>query len=216
MILFAFSSFAGVWEDNFNDGIADGWNEVFGEWSVDNGVYQRTDMVADYYKSVSDLTHLENFTLEADVTIVEKGADSTSVAAGVLLRTDETASSGYRFWLRGDTNGFQYSVWKDSKFTNIIDNPDEVATFGQMYHLKVQLQDFTFSAWVNDSIMVDNYVDPDQLFASGLICLINYNCHVEYDNLKVTSDEIAGAASAVSSTDNTDKLASEWGATKAR
>ena len=29
-------SFAGVWVDNFDDGKADGWDEIAGEWEVDD------------------------------------------------------------------------------------------------------------------------------------------------------------------------------------
>jgi hypothetical protein len=105
------------------------------------------------------------------------------VAAGVLVRTDEEGSSGYRIWVRPDQHGFQLSVWQDNAFNHVITDPATVAVLGESNHLKVQIEGFTISAWVDGDIMVDQHVDADSLFASGHVALINYNAHTQYDNL---------------------------------
>lgn len=207
LMVISVSSSAGVWEENFDDGNADGWNVITGEWSVENGVYQRTDMVPEYGKSMNEGGDWADYVLDVDVTIVEGGPDSTSVAVGMLLRTDETGSSGYRIWLRDDTNGFQFSVWTDNNFIHVITKAEERATPGQTYHLKVALDGFTLSAWVDDRLMFEDYVDQDRLFSSGTIGFINYNAHAQYDNLAVSGDTIAAVAP-------TRKLAITWGSIK--
>lgn len=207
LMIIAVSSFAGIWEDDFNDGVADGWGEISGEWKVEGGAYQRTDMVPEYGKSIYGSGDWADYTIEADVTIIEGGPDSTSVAAGLLLRTDATGSSGYRFWTRDDTNGFQFSVWKDNTFKHVITDAAERAIPGQTYHLKVELEGFNISAWVDDRIMVDNHADADQLFESGLVGLINYNAHAQYDNITISSDTIAAVAPSK-------KLTTMWGSIK--
>ncbi|MFC1712529.1 family 16 glycoside hydrolase [Candidatus Poribacteria bacterium] len=206
-LVFAAASFAGTWEDNFDDGLADGWNEIDGEWKVEDGMYQRVDKVNIYGKSVNDLTDLADYTLEVDVTIVEKGPDSTSVAAGVLLRSNEDASSGYRIWLRDDTNGFQFSTWEDNAFTHVATQAEERAVPGQAHHLEVTVEGFMFSASVDGRVAFQDQVEPNGLFPSGRVAFINYNCHVKYDNLTISSDTIAAIAPG-------GKLAVTWGALK--
>jgi hypothetical protein len=208
LVALPLSGFAGVWETDFEN--ADGWNVVEGDWGIEDGVYQRTDMTPTYGKSIYLPGDWLNYTLEVDVTILEGGADSASIAAGVLLRTDETGSSGYRIWGRPDQHGFQLSVWQDNTFTHVITDPDEKSILGQTHHLKVQIDGFIISAWFDDNLKIDNYEDVDQLFPTGLIGLINYNAHAQYDNLRVTSDAI----DTVSAVTPGSKLTATWGSLK--
>jgi hypothetical protein len=183
LVLLPISVSAGIWWDDFEDGRADGWTEVSGDWEVTDGTYQQTTMDAVYQKSILELEDLSDFTLEVDVTVLEGGQASTSVAAGVLVRTDAEGASGYRIWIRPDQSGFQFSVWQDNAYIHVIVDPATKAVVGEPGHLKVQIEGFTISAWVDDNIMVDEYTDADELFASGRVCLINYNAHAQYDNL---------------------------------
>lgn len=208
LAIFPMSSFAGTWENDF--GNTDGWNVVDGEWILENGVYQRTDAAATYGKSIYLPGDWENYTLEVDITILEAGPDSASVAAGVLLRTDESGSSGYRIWGRPDQHGFQLSVWQNNKFTHVITDPEEKSILGQTHHLKIQIEGFTISAWFDGNLKIDNYEDPDQLFATGMLGFINYNAHAQYDNLMVTSDAIEP----VSAVTPGSKLTATWGSLK--
>ena len=190
LTIFASLSFAGVWEDNFNDGKADGWSEVAGDWKVDDGAYHQTVTEAVYQKSVYKDMELSDFTVEVDVNIAEMSAASTSVAAGLLLRTDDEGSAGYRFWIRADSNGFQFSIWQNNAFSNLMNDPNQVAESGTYYHLKVQMEGYVFSAWLDDELMVDEYEDTSKLFESGLVGFINYNADCYYDNLTISGDRL--------------------------
>ncbi len=120
------------------------------------------------------------------------------------MRTDATGSAGYRFWIRDDTNGFQFSVWMENTFKHVVVKAEERATPGQVYHLKVQIEEFNISAWVDDRIMVDEHLEADGLFPSGLIGFINYNSHAQYDNLTISGADIIAVAPV-------GKLAVTWG-----
>ena len=212
LMLLPISVFAGVWWDDFEDGRADGWSEVSGDWEVADGIYQQTTMDAVYQKSMLELQDLSDFTLEVDVTVLEGGQASTSVAAGVLVRTDAHGESGYRIWIRPDQSGFQFSVWQDDTYTHVIIDPATKAVMGEPGHLKVQIEGFTISAWVDDNIMVDEYIDADELFASGRVGFINYNAHAQYDNLIIEGPAVPTNLAV----EPVGKLAVAWGIAKTR
>ena len=120
-------------------------------------------MDAVYQKSVIDIDNFTDFTLKVDVTVLDNSGASTSIAAGVLVRTDEEGTSGYRIWGRPDQSGFQFSVWQDNTFTHVITDAAFQAIIGETYHLKVQMEGFIISAWFNDELLVDEYEDAGKL-----------------------------------------------------
>jgi hypothetical protein len=203
----AISSFAGIWQDNFDDGNADGWDEVSGAWELKDGMYQQTDMVPEYQKTILEDEDMTDYTLEVDVAILEGGPGSTSVAAGVLLRTDDAGSAGYRFWIRNDTGGFQFSIWINDGFTHVITKADERAAPGETYHLKVQIEGFNISAWVDDRLMFEDHAEEQELFPTGRVGLINYNAHCQYDNLIISGESIVSNMAVASA----GKLPVTWG-----
>lgn len=204
------STFAGVWKDDFGDGKDDGWNVVSGEWEVQGGVYEQTIMDAVYQKSILNLENLKDFTIEMDVTILENSAASTSIAAGMLVRTDPDGSSGYRIWVRPDVSGFQFSVWQNNAFVHVITDAATKSINGEINHLKVEIQGFKISAWVDDKNMVDEYEDTSKLFASGHIGLINYNAHCQYDNIVISGTDVPSNTAVAT----IGKIASLWGTVK--
>ena len=210
LMILTINSLAGTWRDDFDDGRAEGWSEVSGKWEVKDGIYQQTDMVTEYQKTIHEVGDWMDYTLEVDVTILEGGPGSTSVAAGVLLRTNETGSSGYRLWIRADQYGFQLSVWMDDAYTHVITNAAERAELGETYRLKVQIEGSSISAWVDDRLMFEDHVDEEGLFPSGRIGLINYNAHCQYDNLTVSGENVISNLAVAPDW----KVAATWGATK--
>ena len=209
LMMFAINSFAGTWIEDFDDGNVGDWDEVSGEWEAKDGVYQQTAMVPEYQKTINKTEGWKNYTIEADVTIVEGGPDSTSVCAGLLIRTDDTGAAGYRLWIRDDSNGFQFSIWMENTFKHVITKAEERATPGQAYHLKVEIEEFTLSAWVDDRLMFEDHLDQDQLFPLGRVGFIAYNSHAQFDNLTISGEDIIAVAPA-------GKLAAAWGSVKTK
>ena len=198
---------AGTFIEDFESGRVDDWDEVTGTWEVEDGAYQQVDMVAEYAKTINKTLGWTNYTIEVDVTIVEGGPGSTSVCAGLLLRTDDTGTAGYRLWIRDDSNGFQFSNWIENTFQHVITNANERATPGQANRLKVEIEDFTISAWVDDRLMFEEYEDANQLFPIGKVGFIVYNSHAKFDNLAISGEGIIAVAPA-------GKLAATWGSIK--
>jgi hypothetical protein len=206
----AAGSYAGTWLDNFEDGRADDWEEISGDWDVEDGVYKQTEATAAYQKSIHESEDWTDYTLEVDITILESSAASTSVAAGVLLRSDDTGSFGYRIWIRADSGGFQFSLWENNGYTHVTTQAAEVAALGETYTLKVEIEGNILSAWVDDRSMFEDYTEEADLFPTGRLGLINYNCSVLYDNISVSGDNIYMAVSPTSQS-----TATAWGAIKA-
>lgn len=210
LMICAAGSYAGTWLDDFEDGRADGWEEISGTWEVEDGVYKQAEATAAYQKSIHENEDWTDYTLEVDITMLEKSAASTSVAAGVLLRSDDTGSSGYRIWIRSDSGGFQFSLWQDNGYTHVITQAAEVATLGETYTLKVGIDGNVLSAWVDDRSMFEDYAEETDLFPTGRVALINYNCSVQYDNISLSGENIFMAVSPTSQS-----IATAWGAIKA-
>ena len=200
LMTYAAGSYAGVWQDDFEDGRADGWDEVRGTWEVIDGIYEQTDIAAEYQNSIHENETWTDYALEIDITILESSGASTSVAAGVLLRANETGSSGYRIWIRTDSGGFQFSLWENDSYTHIVTQAAERAISGETYRLKVEIEGSTLSAWVDDRVMFEDQVDEGNLFPTGRVGLINYNCHVQYDNLTLSGDGVIAVSPTIQST----------------
>jgi hypothetical protein len=103
-------------------------------------------------------------------------------------------------------------VWQDDTYIHVIIDPATKAVVGESEHLKVQIEGFTISAWVDDNVMVDEYTDADELFASGRVCFINYNAHAQYDNLMIDGPAVPTNLAV----EPVGKLAVAWGTIKMR
>ena len=84
---------AGVWQENFDNGLTDGWNEVKGEWKIEKDAYAETSG-AEYAKTMFGDENWADYTLEVDVTLVK---NVNVNAAGVLIRADTDGDNGMRF-----------------------------------------------------------------------------------------------------------------------
>ena len=210
LMICAAGSYAGTWLDDFEDGRADEWEDISGTWEVEDGVYEQVDVVPEYHKCIHENEDWTDYTLEVDITILENSAGSTSVAAGVLLRSDDSGSSGYRIWIRTDSGGFQFSLWENDSYTHVITQAAEQAVLGETYRLKVEIDGDILSAWVDDRSMFEDYTEEADLFPTGRVALINYNCSVQYDNISVSGESIYIAVPPTSQS-----TATAWGAIKA-
>ena len=89
---------AGVWQENFDNGLPDGWNDVSGEWKIVKDAYAETSG-GQYAKTMFGDEDWKDYTVEVDVTLVK---DVNVNAAGLLIRADADGDNGMRFWIRTD------------------------------------------------------------------------------------------------------------------
>jgi len=190
---------AGTWVEDFDSGNVDSWNEVAGEWNVEEGGYAET-AGSDYAKTMFGDEAWTDYTVEVDVTLVENVSTN---AVGMLLRADENGENGYRFWIRVDSSNAQFSTWENSAYVH-LEQPELTVEIGETYHLKVVMEGNSFQCFVNDEMIIDLENDFRDSGRVGFIC---YRAYPRYDNLKVSSSVITAVRPG-------GKLTTLWGAVK--
>jgi hypothetical protein len=173
------------------------------EWEIDGGWFHQTATEEMYHKAAAGSSDWTDYTVEFDMCILE-GPRS---CAGVLLRSDSAAANGYRLWMH-DEGAFQFTTWQDNEWKVHIIRPPFTPEQGKEYHMKVSIEGWTVSAWVDGEPIIEGHeIGNDmQFFESGMLGLINYGCHVRYDNIEVSGPNVRSLLVEPHS-----RLATTWG-----
>ena len=195
---------AGVWEENFDKGLPDGWNEVKGEWKIVKDAYAETSG-AEYAKTMFGDENWTDYTLEVDVTLVK---NVNVNAVGVLIRADADGDNGMRFWIRTDQHKCQFSRWRENQFEHIVTPLPVEPEVGETYRLKVIADGQNYQCFVDDELLFEG--DDDAKFRdSGRIGFITHTANVHFDNLSIDGADIPSFAVAPNG-----KLTTRWGQLK--
>ncbi len=195
---------AGVWQENFDNGLPDGWNAVSGEWKIVKDAYAETSG-AQYAKTMFGDEGWTDYTVEVDVTLVE---NVNVNAAGVLIRADKDGDNGMRFWIRTDQHKCQLSRWKENQFEHIATPLPAEPEVGKTHRLKVIAEGQNYQCFVDDELLFDG--DDDMKFRnSGRIGFIAYEANVHFDNLSIDGADIPSFA-----VEPNGKLTTRWGQLK--
>ena len=195
---------AGVWQENFDNGLPDGWNDVEGERKIEKDAYAETSG-AQYAKTMFGDENWGDYTLEVDVTLVK---NVNVNAAGVLIRADKDGDNGMRFWIRTDQHKCQFSRWRENQFEHIVTPLPVDPEVGETYRLKVIAERQNYQCFVDDELLFEG--DDDAKFRdSGRIGFISYEAHVHYDNLVIDGEDVPAFA-----VEPSGKLATHWGQLK--
>ena len=195
---------AGVWQENFDNGLPDGWNDVKGEWKIQKDAYAETSG-AQYAKTMFGDEDWTDYTVAVDVTLVE---DVNVNAAGLLIRADADGNNGMRFWIRTDEHKCQFSRWRENQWEHIVTPLPVEPEVGETYRLKVVAEGQNYECFVDDELLFEG--EDDMKFRdSGRIGFIAYEANVHYDNLVIDGDDVPAFAVAPNG-----KLATRWGRLK--
>lgn len=195
---------AGVWQENFDNGLPDGWNAVSGEWKIVKDAYAETSG-AQYAKTMFGDEDWTDYTVAVDVTLVE---DVNVNAAGLLIRADADGDNGMRFWIRTDEHKCQFSRWRENQWEHIVTPLPVEPEVGETYRLKVVAEGQNYECFIDDELLFEG--EDDMKFRdSGRIGFIAYEANVHYDNLVIDGDDIPAFAVAPNG-----KLATRWGRLK--
>ncbi|MYH81082.1 DUF1080 domain-containing protein [Candidatus Poribacteria bacterium] len=195
---------AGIWQENFDKGLPDGWNEVKGEWKIVKDAYAETSG-GQYAKTMFGDEDWTDYTLEVDVTLVE---NVNVNAAGVLIRADTDGNNGMRFWIRTDQHKCQFSRWRENQFEHIVTPLPVEPEVGETYRLKVIAEGQNYQCFVDDELLFEG--DDDAKFRdSGRIGFITYEANVHFDNLVIDGADIPSFA-----VEPNGKLTTRWGQLK--
>ncbi len=196
---------AGIWQENFDKGLPDGWNEVKGEWKIVKGAYAETSG-AEYAKTMFGDEDWTDYTLEVDLTLVK---NVNVNAAGVLIRADTDGDNGMRFWIRTDQHKCQFSRWRENQWDHIKTPLPVEPEVGETYRLKIVAEGQNYQCFVDDELLFDGK-DDMKFRDSGRIGFITHTANVHFDNLSIDGEDIPAFA-----VEPNGKLTTRWGQLKA-
>jgi len=166
--------------DDFDDGVADGWTEYSGSWSVIDGEYFTSIGIANSIVTVDDLT-LSNCIIETRLRFT----DSTGFRAGIVCRyTDNehfyafAISNEYDVaWMKIYTPEYPlYGYNNESMLAQIPVYPNI------NYTLRVQVHDGTFTGFLDDQELV-SWTDGN--YTIGNVGLLAHRADVFFDDFRV-------------------------------
>ena len=202
--ILTFTASAGIWQENFDKGLPDGWNEVKGEWKIEKDAYAETSG-AEYAKTMFGDEDWTDYTLEVDLTLVK---NVNVNAAGVLIRADTDGDNGMRFWIRTDQHKCQFSRWRENQWDHIKTPLPVEPEVGETYRLKIVAEGQNYQCFVDDELLFDGE-DDAKFRDSGRIGFITHTANVHFDNLSIDGADIPSFA-----VEPNGKLTTRWGQLK--
>jgi hypothetical protein len=169
---FAYAPFTG-WQDDFDDGNADGWTTGEGAWSVSGGAYANSS--AGRTSSWAGEPDWADITFAADV----KPASGTDV--WMIFRVQD-AQNYYLFTLNGSSGALYKLV--NGGYTKLADGSGVAFATGSTYAMKVEM--------VGGSIKVYSGSTPvcqatDNQFAAGYVGFGSNGAGGSFDNVQVST-----------------------------
>ena len=179
---------AGVWEEDFDNGMPKGWEVVTGKWKVDK---KALTLTADepYSKIMFGDVDWKDYSVAVDIT-VDKGKHPCN-CTGLLVRADEKGENGYRFWIRTDQHVGQVSRWVKNKFVHLKSALPPKAESGKTYRMKVVAKGKKFQFFLDDKLLWEGEDKDEPKFQpSGRIGFICHETKPRFENLVIEGDQI--------------------------
>jgi len=215
---------AGTLTDNFEDGNFEGWQELFTRkpvvsvWKVQNGVLiGKRDSAWGADLVIGDAVTWRDYTIECDVRVIERipnefGGDFHY--AGVMGRVQpenkvERDSIGIVLNLKVVPTIWEFVFVNNGQFLHNVQKPFN-AKLSTWYHLKSVMEGDTFKSYV-DGTLVSSF--NSKAIATGQVGITIGGCVVEFDNLRITGNDIPDKNLGLS-VDSKAKLATTWATIK--
>ena len=170
-------------QEDFNDGNADGWTSYGGTWSVDSGEYLQGDGSAYGPKSVADGTGFADFIFEADVKVLSGSHSSGN--AGVIFRVTEpsTGADAYKGYYAGLRPGNdRIEVGRVNNGWTLLAEPSVSLDYDTVYRLKIDAQGGTFKIFLDGSLVT---TVNDSAYTSGALGVRSHRAAARFDNIEV-------------------------------
>jgi photosystem II stability/assembly factor-like uncharacterized protein len=168
-----------TFEDNFDDGNADGWNSE-GGWSVvkedDNYVYQGVRYEPYPFVDAGSPNWVD-FTFETKVKIGQNG---------IHVNFRKSNEGRYFLFFHPDVLMLekQFNQWQE--FAQLAE-VDETHNSGQWYNLKIEVKGDRIKVYVDDVLKID-YTDPEPLFNGAIAFEPLSDSLVYVDDVRVQVD----------------------------
>lgn len=166
-----------LFQENFNDGNDNGWDQYSGTWNVENGTYHISSGIG---KSLSGSENWHNYTVEADI----KPAD-TIINTGLVVRATNPGYGadelqGYFIGLNCDgvVIGRMNNNWRT------LSTARKPISRNVWYHIKIEVQESSIKVYL-DNMHTPLLVAKDSSFGYGKIGVRAYECATYFDNIVV-------------------------------
>jgi len=221
MISSAFT--AKAYEENFDDGKAEGWQFVSGEWKIEDGALTQFEIAgkgggearnrAAAY-AVGDKSW-KDYTFEVKIKPISAGN-----YAGVMFRVAKisgggdgntfNAASQYYYWLIG-IGGTYSKIWQAPLGAALEQTPGDTLKSGEWNDVKVEMYGQNVKLYLNGKLQKDFNFPKSAQIEFGGIALATYNASASFDEVKVEGPGIPGL-----SVSSKGKLTVLWGKLKER
>ena len=188
-------------QDNFEDKTINTWRIIEGSWSVENNKYV-ISQAGSGLKTVVDSVNISDGTVEADISILDKGQGGL-IVRGSNYGTGVDNMSGYYVCIDPTADkvqlhklGKQNPTDSQNTYLGLIREKSYTLENNKEYHVKVELKGSSIKVYVDNNLVLDA---QDSTFTHGSIGLRNHWSTGTYDNVKVTKPAPPGIDSIVSS-----------------
>lgn len=171
---------ATLFQDNFNDGDASGWDEQLSGWSVVDGVYQNAGNGSNRRSFAGDFTWTDY-----SFSAMLRSTDDDHI--GLLFRVQSINNATYyRFRWRASGSGWQRWLERveSNSVTAVLGSDTVPYQEGRWYHVEIRAEGSRLRVFVDGELIFDV---TDTTFASGRIGVYSYYNDVSYfDDILVT------------------------------
>lgn len=170
-----------VFNDDFEDGDANGWSPTAGSWSVltdGTKVYDQANLTQNAHSFVT-ATSWSNYTVSARVKVTNF-AGTGNGRAGVLGRVTDIQNHYFVGLFKDNTLEIQSKVGGS---TTTLGSVAYTVTPGVWYTVELEMTGSTLKAYVNNVLQL---TVTDTTFASGHIGVGGWNAAARYDDVTAT------------------------------
>lgn len=172
-----------LFQDDFNDGNADGWYVLEGDWRVVNYEYIDDRVGAGYRMDVTTVGSpgWADYVYEAQVLVEQR-------EGGLAFRVSDDSRSGYMTTIRPHLqDALLMKAWDFPSMSHVyLDQVAFSASYNTWYTMKVVVEGSNMTVYVDDQPILSA---TDAEFAAGKIGLYQVKSIARYDNVLVTALE---------------------------
>jgi hypothetical protein len=215
LLLLSSLVYAGECIDDFENGNADGWNEVSGDWAVEEGAYAQLgagiNVMGVPYTIVESPWEFSEGTIEVTITFSKK-SDGTEIPTILYRMIDD--ENGYAFRVQQDR--LEMGKFLNGEYNNIRGDAFPIDTT-KPFKIKIEVQGMFTKGYYNDVVKI-RVGDLDETFDKGKvgIAVFDANKPIYFDDIIINGAGISPFAPLSENVDPGGKLASVWGQIKHR
>jgi len=214
LLLLSSLVYAGECVDDFENGNADGWDEVAGGWEVQEGEYVQLGMgnnaLGIPHTIIQSPWEFKDGTIEVTITF-DKRSDGTEIPT-ILYRMTEDGD-GYAF--RVNNGNLQVGKFQDGLYENIRGDAFPIDT-NRPVKIKIEVEGM-FTKGYYDGVVKIRVGDLGETFEKGKVGLAVFDANslIYFDDVIISGQGIHPFAPLSHDVKPDEKLASSWGRIKA-